>query len=249
MPRTGGWKRGRQACLLGLALGLGACTAPSVAPKPPTQQASGTHMADWGRVATRIADGLQQTGYIPAPGAGSAAPNAAPARPFYIHVAADGSTFLHSVREALAGEILRRGGSVRRSAAEAVVVNLDVEVVGWGPRPQATNGLGTLAGAAVGVGLLVGQSAPITILEAAGLSLAAGVATDVVSAMAAQNFTAEAAWRASIYEGDRLTFQQREPMYIHAGDIPLYRGTARLAAVSTGPTTTSLPIVPVRYVR
>lgn len=220
-----------------------ACSAPAVAPKPPSLQQSGTHLSDWERVAGRIAEGMQRAGYLQAPGG----PPISPPHAFHVRTTAADSAFLHGVRQALEGEILRRGGVVELTSARAIVVNLDVDVVRWGGRVPRSGGLQSAAGAIIGAGILIGDTTPLTSLEGALVTTALGVVADAVETVTPR-FDAEAAWTATIYDRERLTFQMREPMYIHANDIPIYQGglrTARLPSGAGGP----LIARPVRYAR
>lgn len=229
--------------LLAAGLLLAGCNAPNVSLKPPTWQHSATHIADGDRAATRIAESLTQSGLLPGL-PGQAAP--VPQRNFYIHVASDGSTFLHVLKPALEGEIMRRGGSISRSAAQAMVVNLEVDVVAWGPRLPRGNGAGTLAGAGFGLGVVLEDAAPLQLLDGALVGVGLGLAVDLLDATAPRH-GAEIAWRASIYEGDRLAFHAREPMYIHEADIPLFLGRGRLAPIASA-TQAPLPVRQIRYV-
>jgi hypothetical protein len=215
------------------------CSAPAVAPKPPTFQQSGTHISDWNRVAARIADGLQRSGYLAVPGS--------PANTFHVRAMMADSTFLQGVRQSLEGEIMRRGGMVERSAGRAIVVNLDVDIVRWGGRLPRPGGLQSAAGAVVGLGIMIGDAAPLTAFEGALAVTALGVIGDIAETVTPR-FEAEAAWTATIHDGERLAFQMREPMYIHANDVPIYQGALRTAPISSG---ASAPLLarPIRYAR
>lgn len=211
---------------------------------------SGTHIRDWDVVASRVADALQEKGFLPNPSA-PPAPNVE-VQPIYVHAQGYGSTFLHSAKQSLEADILRRGGIVARGPAQAVIVNLEVDVVRWSPRPPWQDGTFTALGLAAGAGVMIADHSVaaggigLTALQGALALGALGLAADLVRASSPAQFGSEAAWQASIYVSDRLAFRLRQPMYIRTNDAPLYVAHSNLAPINTGGNV-SLPVRAVRY--
>lgn len=229
------------------ALALGACQQPAVELKPPASQMSAVTVRDWDTVATRIATGLGQSGLLgtPNPATGQVATTG----PFYIHVLADGSGFLRSVRDALISEILARGGTVSMAPAGATIVNLDVDWVRWGSRPPGPGGAGTLLGGAAAIAVAVADAPVISLQSVAVAALGVGIAADIIAAVTPTQGS-EAAWRAYIVTPTSIVWQRREVMYVDNSDLPLYMTGTRLAPMpSPGATQTLLVAQPLRYVR
>lgn len=224
---------------------LAACSLPAVAPKPPGFQESGIAVRDWDRVAQRIAAALVDRGLLSRQATVLGVPSPV-GGPLYIHVTTHGSTFLESVRTSLQTEILARGGTLSRTSANAVVLNLGVEVVQWGSRPRPPGGLGTLVGAGSGAGILLADAAPIGIAGAAGLAVGTGIALDLIKAVT-QTETAEAVWTASVVTADRVMLQLREPLYVAGADVALYYGRSTLAAAPSLLPAAMMPARPLRY--
>jgi hypothetical protein len=112
------------------ALALGACTAPSVAPRPSQEQGAAAFLRDWNQVGIRIADEMERYALLRNRRTGAAADPQY--RAFHIHLTSPGSAFLVAVRDSLETEIIDRGGQVARLPAGATVINLDTHVVRWG---------------------------------------------------------------------------------------------------------------------
>jgi hypothetical protein len=231
---------------LGFALLLGACQQPAVEMKPPAFQQSAVTVRDWDSVASRIATGLQQHGLLgtPDPRTGQVSATG----PFYIHVLADGSGFLRSVRDSLVSQLLANGGEVAVSPAGATVINLDVDWVRWGSRPHGPGGAGTLVGGAAAIALAVADAPSFSWQAAAVTALGVGIAADILAAVTPTQGS-EAAWRAYIVTPTSIVWQRREVMYVATSDLPLYQTGARGAPIPSPGSRTMLVSQPLRFVR
>ena len=224
---------------------LGACSQPAVAPKELAFQENENTARDWNVVARRIADLMTQRGLLPPPVYLQSAASAQPASygRFFINVEAPGSTFLHEVQVGLQSEILARGGTVSRSPADADVINLDVDVVRWGPRNTGPGGVGTLTGLATGAGILLGSNGPYTPAAAFGIAAGAGIAADAI-ASTVPDTNVEAVWEASILKGGDVLMDVHEPVYVGRHDARLYESDTHTGAMESD--TSRVGGVPVR---
>ena len=221
------------AVLVGLVI-VGGCTQPAVAPKAPSFQASENTARDWNTVAGRIANLMSERGYL-APPANLKMPT--PQTPvsygrFFVNVVAPGSTFLHEVRAGLQTEILARGGTVSRSPADAAVVNLDVDVVHWGPRTNGTGGLGTVAGLATGAAILLASGGPYSSASGFGIAAGTGIAVDAILSLVPDT-NVEAVWEASILRGGEVLMEVSGPVYVGRYDAPLYESATHFRAMDS----------------
>ena len=222
---------------------LGACAQPAVAPKEFAFQSGENTARDWNDVAIHIADSMSQRGLL-APAPNAQMPSAAPVGygRFFISVNAPGSTFLHEVRAGLQSEILARGGTISRSPADAAVVNLDVDVVRWGPRYSGPGGLGTIAGLATGTGIVLAANAPYTAAAGFGMAAGAGIVADAIGSSVADT-NVEAVWDATILKGGDILMDVHEPVYVGRYDARLYEsGTHTGAKESYSPPVESVPV-------
>jgi hypothetical protein len=212
---------------------LGACAQPAVAPKEFAFQPSENTARDWNSVATHIADSMSQRGFL-APAANAQMSSATPAGygRFYINVDAPGSTFLHEVRSDLQSEILARGGTIARSPADAAVVNLDVDVVHWGPRNTGPGGLGTITGLATGTGIVLAANAPYTAAAGFGMAAGAGIVADALASSVADT-NVEAIWGATILKGGDVLMDVHEPVYVGRYDARLYESKTHTGAIES----------------
>lgn len=222
---------------------IAGCTRPAVEAKQPGFQPSEDSLRDWNVVAQQVAAQMTQRGLLADPTLPQ--PQTAPPVPslYYINVIAPGSTFLHEVRQALQGEIIRRGGVVARSPVGAVVVNLDIDVVAWGVPQRGTGGLGTLVGLATGTGILLANDGRLSPAAGFGIAAGAGIAADVIGSMAPMT-NVEGMWEATILKDDQVVMDARAPIYINPNDVALYGSRTRFS-----PMTSFQPIVATAAVR
>jgi len=232
-------RRHTTLCVAAITCLLAGCNQPAVTPKPPAFQNSENTVRDWNDVASRIAAEMASLGLLPAigPSQSSQPPNpVAPLRPVFVRVQAPDSAFVAAVASELESDILRRGGTVSRTPAGATVVNLDVDFIRWSPRDKPPGLLGTTAAVAAIPGIVIGDSTPMatwTAANAAGLAGAGfGVLADGIIALT-PTMNAEAVWKATIVVDERIVMNLHEPVYIRAGDIPLYAKAADLAPISS----------------
>jgi hypothetical protein len=138
------------------------------------------------------------------------------------------------VAERLQSEILKAGGVVSRSPADATVVNIDVDYVRWAPRDKPPAGFGTLAGILTIPATVISANQPMSTWTSADAAIftavGAGAATDLFVALT-PTMNAEAIWSATIVANGQVVMKSSEPVYIRAGDIPLYA-----KATTIGPT-------------
>jgi hypothetical protein len=233
----------RVLLLLPLLGFLANCTEPAVMPKAPAFQDSAVTARDWATVAAEIADEMAARGLLPNPLAAHPAPP--PAYAYYVRVAAPDSRFLHAVARDLQSEILHRGGTVTVSPVGAMVINLDVDVVRWSGE-HYPGGTGTIAGLAAGTGILLANAAPLTPAAGFGIVSGAGIVSDLLAATTPHT-NVEAVWQASAILGDRLAFDITRPIYVGAGDAPLYTSKLHLAAMASPGERNTAPVVRLRY--
>lgn len=235
-------------CLLGMACALSACNQPAVTLKPPAFQSSENTVRDWNDVAHKIADGMAGIGLLPAIGQ-PASPNPPAQRAIYIRVQGPDSAFLQQVADQLEADILARRGFVSRTPDGATVVNLDVNVVRWGPRDKPPGLVGTTAGILAIPGIVIGDSLPMSTWTAAnaGAFTAVGVGALLDTAVAlTPTMNAEAIWKATIVSDGAVVMQMGEPVYIRGPDIPLYMKTTSLSPM---PSWSAQPTLRVRTIR
>jgi hypothetical protein len=157
---------------------------------------------------------------------------------------------LREVAGKLEDDILRRGGTIARTPAGAIVVNLDVSFVKWGPRDKPPGLLFTSLGILAIPAIVIGDSLPMstwTAADAAALTaLGLGAFFDAAIALT-PTMNAEAVWEATIVTDDQVLMRLREPVYIRAQDIPLYAKATSLSPLSSW--SASAPLHPrvVRY--
>jgi len=216
--------------IIAIACTLAGCTQPAVAPKAPAFQESENTVRDWRTVAQQIATALTARGFLADPLAISPAPAELSRYPLFVQVTAPGSTFLHEVRNALEQEILHRGGTLSRSPANSIVVNLEVDVVQWGTHLRIPGGLATVAGLAAGTAILLNDAAPLSPAAGFGIAVGAGLVADAILALTPDTNT-EAVWKVSVLSSDQVLMTASGPMYISASDIPLYESRTRLSPV------------------
>jgi hypothetical protein len=226
---------------------LGACNQPAVSLKPPAAQSSENTVRDWNDVADAIAAGMAANGLVPTPGF-PASPGAL--SPVFIRIRGPDSTFLREVASALEADVLQRGGTVARTPDGATIVNLDVDVVAWGPRDKPPGPVATAAALLALPAIVLGDSAPMETWVAAngfGAAIAGlSILTDAAIAMT-PTMNAEAVWEATVITGDRLVMKLRQPVYIRGPDIPLYAKTVSLGPVASPGGGTPLRVRAVRY--
>lgn len=211
---------------------ISSCTEPAVALKEPASQQSASNLRDWQATADRVVLSMEEKGVIPVAGH-PARPGGMPyPGPYYVHVMAQGSTFLEEVRQAIEQDLMKRGVSIARSPAGATVINLDIDVVHWGAEHPYPGGALTAAGLAGAVGAGLSAATPLGAAGGAIVAVGAGLVADVGIAAYPMTDT-EAVWHASIITADRVTVMTGETLYIESGDIPLYRGTVTIAAISS----------------
>jgi hypothetical protein len=234
-------------------IALAGCNQPAVSLKLPAFQESAVTVRDWNGVAHRIASELAAHSLAPPTLLEGAVPHSPPVayNPIYVRVNSPDSSFLQNVAEELQNDILSRGGSIARSANGAIVVNLDVAVISWGPRDKPPGLVGTTGAAIAITGILTGTAAgtwtPWQAARAASwITAAAGVATDLAIALT-PTMNAEAVWQASVVTPDRVMMRVREPIYIRDMDVPLYYGDVKLAPVASFGVSSPLRARPVRY--
>jgi hypothetical protein len=224
-------------CLTVVSCLAAGCNQPAVTLKPPAFQSSENTVRDWNDVAHRIAAEMTSLGLLPSPWQ-PAQPGSAPSKPVFVKPLAQDSAFVRLVAGELEGDVLRSGGAVARTPYGATVVNLDVDFVRWSPRDKPPGLLGTTAAIAAIPGIVIGASAPMSTWTAADAAsfaaLGYGLFADAVLAMTPLT-NAEAVWTATIVTDDRVVMSLREPVYVRAGDLPLY---ARAAAVAPTPSWT-----------
>ncbi|HEX2943634.1 MAG TPA: hypothetical protein VHO91_21440 [Rhodopila sp.] len=219
--------------VLALLCLAGACSRPAVSLKPPSFQSSEVSVHDWNLVAQDIADRMADHGYIyprpddPGRASWRSAPD--PNQLFYINVTAPDSRFLRQVRDALAHDILARGGRVSAVAGGATVINLDVDVIQWRNWLQPHDGpIGTATGLAVGTGVLLANGGPYSPATAFGIATGSGIALDLIKSMTPDT-NVEAVWKASIYKDGALLMEDRAPVYIQADDAYLFVSRTHLS--------------------
>jgi hypothetical protein len=197
---------------------LGGCNQPAVMLKAPAVQSSENTVRDWNDVAHTIATGLTARGLLADPllHIPASLPN-----PVFIRVRAPDSTFLREVAAALENEVLQTGGVVARTPDGATVVNLDVDVVAWGPRDKPPGLLGLTA-----IGLVLAPSTVIALTP---------------------TMNAEAVWYATVLTNDRTVLALREPVYVRSDDIPLYAKNVSLGALASWTSIAPLRVRTVRY--
>jgi hypothetical protein len=139
---------------------------------------------------------------------------------------------LHEVRAGLQTEILARGGTVSRSPADAVVVNLDIDVVHWGAGTTWPGGLGTISGLATGAAILLASGAPYSSAAGFGIAAGTGIAADAILSTV-PNTNVEAVWAASILRGGEVLMEVREPVYVGRYDARLYESATRFGAMES----------------
>jgi hypothetical protein len=231
------------------ALALAACTQPPIALKDGAPQQSATSVRDWDNVAHQITAELTQRGMLLTPQPG-VAPSPPPWGPYYIHAVTPGSSFLQEVGDTLKADITNRGGTIARVPDGAVVINLQVDYLKHGPRDQLPGGELTAIAVASGAGALISAMSPATTWAsggiAAGTLLGAAVLGDVYkSAYPVMN--GEVIWRASIVSPQQVLMQVGAPLYVSAGDIPLYAGNVKLAQLTTPGVSTMVEARRMRY--
>jgi hypothetical protein len=218
-------------CLATVTGSLVGCNQPAVTLKLPAFQASENTVRDWNDVAHRIGTSMAAIGLLPAfgqsdPGSSSSL------KPAFVRVQSPDSAFIREVANELVGDILRRGGIVARTPAGATVVNLDVNVVRWGPRDKPPGLLGTMTAIATTPAIVIGASLPMSTWvaadAAAATSIGLGVAADGIIALTPTT-NAEAIWEATIITSDRVVMKLQEPIYIRAPDISLYAKATNLS--------------------
>jgi len=235
--------------LAAATLALAACTQPPIALKGARSQQSATSVRDWDRVAERITAELTQRGMllVPQPGA---APSPPPWGPYYIHVVTPGSSFLQEVATTLKTDITNRGGTIARVPDGAVVINLQVDYLKHGPRDQLAGGELTAIAVASAAGGLISAMSPANTWAtggiAAGTLLGAAVLGDMYKS-AYPVMTGEVMWQASIVSPQQVLMQVGAPLYVSAGDIPLYAGDVKLAQLTTPGTSTVVEARRMRY--
>src|ERR1700722_18638056 len=134
------------------------CNQPAVTPKAPAFQASENTVRDWNDVAHKIDSGMISLGLLPAYGR-PLGQETQPPRPVFIRVQAADSAFIEAVANELTADILKRGGVVARTPGGATVVNLDVNVIRWGPRDKPPGLLGTVTAILATPAIVIGASA------------------------------------------------------------------------------------------
>jgi hypothetical protein len=218
-------------CLAVVSCLVGGCNQPAVTLKAPAFQSSENTVRDWNDVAHRIAAEMAALGLLPSPYQPTP-PVAPPPKPVFVKVLAQDSAFVRMVARELESDVLQSGGVVVRSPNGATVVNLDVDFVRWSPRDKPPGLLGTAAAITAIPGIVIGASAPMSTWTAAGAAsfaaLGYGLFYDAVIAMTPLT-NAEAVWKATIITDDRVVMSLHEPVYIRAGDIPLYAKAAAIA--------------------
>jgi hypothetical protein len=236
-------------CLTAIAWLLGGCNQPAVTLKAPAFQSSETTVRDWNDIAHRISSEMAAHGLLPSPWV-PAPPNSPPPRPVFVKVQAPDSAFLRMLASEVQTDILRSGGIVARSPYGATVVNLDVDFVSWSPRDKPPGLIGTTAAIGAIPGIIMGASSPMstwTWADAASFAaIGYGVFADAVLAMTPLT-NAEAVWKATVLTEDQVVMSLQEPVYIRAGDIPLY---AKADALAPSPSwSAGHPPLPARPVR
>jgi hypothetical protein len=217
-----------------ISLFVGGCNQPAVAPKAPAFQSSENTVRDWNDVAHSIATVMASVGLLPP--SGQAAVIASPPKPVFVRVQAPDSAFVRGVADELEAEILERGGIVARTPFGATVVNLDVNVIRWGPRDKPPGLLGTTAAVWSIPGIVIGASLPMETWTAAdafaATAVGVGVLSDLILALT-PTMNAEAVWEATIVTNDQVLMKIRAPVYIRAYDIPLYAKAMSLSPMSS----------------
>ena len=237
-------------CLTAVLCLLGGCNQPAVTPKAPAFQSSENTVRDWTDVASRIASEMASRALLPNPGIPTQE-NAVPSRPVFVKVLAQDSAFVRVVANELESDILRRGGLVARTPFGATVVNLDVDFIQWSPRDKPPGLAGLLGGVLMVPGIVIGDSIPLSTwvaADAAGFGATGlGLLTDSVIALTPSTNT-EAIWKATIVTDDMVVMMLREPVYIRAGDIPLYAKAGSLPPIPSWTVGhASLPTRPLRF--
>lgn len=227
-------RRHTTLCLAAVTCLLAGCNQPAVAPKPPAFQSSENTVRDWNDVAARITSEMASLGLLNVPGPDHVTNLVVPPRPIFVHVQAPDSAFVQAVASELESDILRSGTRISRTPGGATVVNLDVDFIRWSPRDKPPGLLGTTAAIAAIPAIVIGDSTPMatwTAANAAGLAgLGLGVLTDGIIALT-PTMNAEAIWQATIIVNDQVVMNLHQPVYIRAGDIPLYAKAADLAPI------------------
>jgi len=236
---------------MAIASWLGGCNQPAVSLKPPAFQSSENTIRDWTDVARAVADGMAGQGLLPVAVPGQTVIWPSP-RVFFVRVQAPDSTFLRMVGDELEREILRRGGVIARMPTGATVVNLDVDFVQWGPRDKPPGLLATGAGVLTIPAAVIGASQPMSAWTAAGAAgvtaVGVGVLSDTVLAMT-PTMNAEAIWKATLLEDNRVVMRLQQPIYIRSNDIPLYAKANTLSPISSDRANSTLQPRTLRYDR
>lgn len=135
-----------RAAFVAAAAMLAGCAPTGDNPTPINGERSVNRLRDWDASVARVARSMELAGVIPAlpgpPPPGTPPDMPAPILltpgfpgPFYVHVMAQGSTFLEAVRLGMERELLRRGVEIARSPQQATVINLDLDVIRWAAGP------------------------------------------------------------------------------------------------------------------
>lgn len=153
-------------CLASASCLLVGCNQPAVTLKAPASQASENTVRDWNAVAHRIESDMALLGLLPDYRQPEPADTSAP-RAVFVRVQSPDSAFVRAVARELEGDILWMGGRVARTPVGATVVNLDVNVVRWGPRDKPPGLLGAVASIAALPAIVIGDSLPMSTWTAA----------------------------------------------------------------------------------
>lgn len=256
-------------CVAVTSVILTGCNQPAVSLKPPAFQSSENTVRDWNDVAHWIAAGMTSRGLLPGQSQSVTVVETQTKelplglvsdsvrqvtetgpRPVFIRLQAPDSAFVRQVGNELEAEILRRGGSIARRPDGATVVNLDVDVVRWGPRDKPPGLVGTTMAVSAIPGIIIGASAPMSLWTAADAASSTtggfGIFADLIAAMT-PTMNAEAVWEATIVTDDRLVMKLQEPIYIRAPDIPLYAKATNLSPVASWKYSAPLVARQIRY--
>jgi hypothetical protein len=223
------------------------CNQPAVMPKAPAFQASENTVRDWNDVAHKIGSGMLSLGLLPAY-TRFVGQDTSP--PVFIRVQAPDSAFIEEVADELAADVLRWGGIVARTPGGATVVNLDVNVVRWGPRDKPPGLLGTVTAILTTPAIVIDASVPMSTWTAADAAAATaaglGVLADGIIALT-PTMNAEAVWEATIVTNDRVVMKLQEPIYIRAPDILLYAKATNLTPIASWSSVEPLRSRSIRY--
>jgi len=241
------------SALIAAAALLTACasTVPAVTLKLDSKpQEAVNAVRDWDKVAARITAELSQRGMLIAPQPG-VTPATPPWGPYYVHVLTPGSTFLQSVADSLRTNIVNAGGTVARTPAGAVVINLSVDYVKHGPREQLPGGEFAALGTVIAAGAAIAGGTPysnpwVAAAVAGGSALAYGILADAYAAQY-PSLGGEMMWRASVVSSQQVLMRVGAPVYVPTGDLPLYRGDTTLAEMNTPGTVMAPAVRRMRY--